>query len=239
MKIYKCPKCGQEFKEGFVPSECIRCGCSSKLFTQCDDSCATRPSGKMLINNNAVRPSNNSSEESRSNVFVIIGLLIICFIIGGISYVAYKEMQEKAAQEQYARQEQERIQQEEERAERQRREAEEERRAQEEVEREIKRALLKFTGTYTSGHVNTGMQSGYGQICVTFYSDKTYDFRVIDIFTRNVLDRRTGTYTFFYDYMTKDGGGGRLLDRRGNLFAYYTIATLGYSIKMGDEYLTK
>ena len=212
-EMLECPDCGKVFHE-IIPADCPNCGCPSDKFKQYKER----------------KIFKNSSTQNKSVFSAVILVMSIAGIMGIIGYFIYYKIQtkaEQARQEQYA-QEKAKI------AEAERREAEEERRAKEQIERENKQALSKFTGTYTSkGLIPTNSASGYGRFCITFNRNMTFDLRCVDVYTGYVIDRQTGSYTFFYEL------GGQLLDNRGNRINYYTIASLGYSINIGDYYLTK
>jgi predicted nucleic acid-binding Zn-ribbon protein len=259
MKIYVCSDCGSEFQEGFIPAECPNCGCPSDFFTEkviqkpshlqddvleCPDcgkifdeepipsSCPNCGCPSSNFKMHVEKKSNTSSTQQGNIQKMILITVSIIAVIGGFVYFAYNKAQETAEQvrqEQYAK----------ERAAQAEKERQEEERAKDQRIRELRQAKEKFLGTYSSTSVSGGYQSGYGRFYITFYSDNTFDLRFVDSYTRNVIDRQAGTYTFVYQKTPREDGGGRLIDSSGRLINEYYIATLGFSINIGDYYLTK
>ena len=203
----ECPDCGKIFVET-IPADCPNCGCPSDKFTKHKKTNA---------------PQNTSSSKNVFSTLIII-VTIIGIIVGLAYVIVYNAQQaaEQARQEQYAKEQQER---------REREEAEE-RSAKEQVERENRKALSRFTGTYTSGTVRAGNQSGYGRYYITFYSDMTFYLRFIDSYTNNELEYWRGTYTFYYEI------GGRLINNRGKELQKYYI-TNNYTISINGIEMTK
>ena len=212
----ECPDCGKIFDEEPIPSSCPNCGCPSDKF-------------KQHIEENTHQNSSTQNKNAFSAIFIT---LFIVGILGGFGYMAYSKVQEAAEQTRQEQHAQERAAQAE-------KERQEEERVKDQQIRELRQAKEKFLGTYSSTSVSGGYQSGYGRFYITFYSDNTFDLRFVDSYTRNVLDRQTGTYTFVYQKTPREDGGGRLIDSSGRLINEYYIATLGFSINIGDYYLTK
>ena len=90
MFVYTCPDCGQEFQEGFVPSECSNCGCPSTYFTQKEKK---EREMTTVLNKNI-------------NIKTLIIVVSIC-LVGGLGYSIVSSIQEKVAHEQYVKEQNE------------------------------------------------------------------------------------------------------------------------------------
>lgn len=231
----ECPDCGMVFDRQAIPNECPTCGCPSERFKVHEDDAEIN--AELITTPENEQPENEQPKKTSIKPF----LITLLFVIAGGLFIYYAgqpkegriigpttlvEDEEQAAEESASEDGEEQ-------------EEREEQEAKEQVEREQEQALSKFVGTYTSDIIDGGEQSGRGRFYITFYSDKTFELKFVDVFTRNILHQQRGRYTFFYKESPNEAGVGRLIDNRGNFINYYYVRTLGFSIDLGDYYMTK
>lgn len=161
MIVYTCPDCGRKFEEGFVPSECSNCGCPSSYFVQKKKSDRSTTS---ILNKNI-------------NIKTLIIIVSICLAVG-VGYAIISSAQEKAAHEQYVKE------QNEQRA----REAAEAKR----IEQENEKFLDKIVGVYSSSsQYYRGEDIRYR---IILSSNKRYTIEIVD-YRNRILSSQSGRFS--------------------------------------------
>ena len=187
----ECPDCGAIFMEK-IPSTCPNCGCPSNYFVQ-----------KKKSDRSATSISNKNF-----SIKTLIIIISIC-LAGGIGYYIISTIQEKAAHEQYVKEQNERRKSEEANAKR--------------LEQEKERFLNKISGTYYSKYFNYRGRSVKYRIYLR--TNKRYTIDILDYYSQ-VLHSESG----YFDVVPKDNG--IVLNPNSSNSSW--IKVVGRSLEWGD-----